>query len=225
CPTLLLISFYVPSRPTATPDIHPLSLHDALPIYWSTPDTQKEHTMADNPTIEGLSQEDRTFEPPPEFAAQANVTAEEYDKAEADRIGFLAEKADRITWAEPFELVVDGSDAPLAKWYLGGKLNDVYNCVDRNVEAGLDDRIAYHFEGEGGDTRTITYADLMREVSKAANALIELCVQTGDRVAIYMPMIPVTVFSILAFARIGSPHTVIFFGFLNLAIAHRIQQC
>src|SRR5699024_3756511 len=183
CPTLLLISFYVPSRPTATPDIHPLSLHDALPIHWSTPDTQKEPTMADNPTIEGLSQEDRTFEPPPEFAAQATVTAEEYDKADADRIGVWAEKAVRITWAQPLVEVLDWSEAPFAKWYLGGKLNAAYNCVDRHVEAGLGDRIAYHFEGEGGDTRTITYADLMREVSKAANALIELGVQTGDRVA------------------------------------------
>ncbi|HIW45927.1 MAG TPA: acetate--CoA ligase [Candidatus Yaniella excrementigallinarum] len=181
--------------------------------------------MADNPTIEGLSQEDRTFEPPPEFAAQANVTAEEYDKAEADRIGFWAEKADRITWAEPFEEVVDWSDAPFAKWYLGGKLNAAYNCVDRHVEAGLGDRIAYHFEGEGGDTRTITYADLMREVSKAANALIELGVQTGDRVAIYMPMIPETVFAMLACARIGAPHTVIFGGFSDQAIADRIQDC
>src|SRR5699024_9207143 len=161
--------------------------------------------MADNPTIEGLSQEDRTFDPTPEFAAQANVTAEEYDKAEADGIGYWAEKADRITWAEPIEEVVDWSDAPVAKWYLGGQLNAAYHCVDRHVDAGLVDRIAYHFEGEGGDTRTITYADLMREVSKAANALIELGVQTGDRVAIYMPMIPETVFAMLACARIGAP--------------------
>src|SRR5699024_5004210 len=138
--------------------------------------------MADNPTIEGLSQEDRTFEPPPEFAAQANVTAEEYDKPEADRIGFWAEKADRITWADAFEAVVDWSDAPFAKSYLRGKLLAAYDCVDPHVEGRLGYRIAYHVEGEGGDSRTFAYADLMREVSKAANALIELGVHTGDRV-------------------------------------------
>src|SRR5690625_3596639 len=150
--------------------------------------------MTDNPTIQELSYEDRTFPPPPEFAAQANVQADEYDKAEADRLGFWAEKANRISWDTPFDEVLDWSDAPFAKWFTGGKLNAAYNCVDRHVEAGLGDRVAYYFEGEGGDTRTITYADLLREVSKAANALESLGVKTGDRVAIYMPMIPETVF-------------------------------
>lgn len=181
--------------------------------------------MAENPTIQELSYEGRTFDPPPEFVAQANVTAAEYDKADADRLGFWAEKAERITWDTPFNEVLDWSEAPFAKWYTGGKLNAAYNCVDRHVEAGLGDRIAYYFEGEGGDTRTITYADLMREVSKAANALVELGVQTGDRVAIYMPMIPETVFAMLACARIGAPHTVIFGGFSDQAIADRIRDC
>lgn len=181
--------------------------------------------MAENPTIQELSYEGRTFDPPPEFVAQANVTAAEYDKADADRLGFWAEKAERITWDTPFSEVLDWSEAPFAKWYTGGKLNAAYNCVDRHVEAGLGDRIAYYFEGEGGDTRTITYADLMREVSKAANALVELGVQTGDRVAIYMPMIPETVFAMLACARIGAPHTVIFGGFSDQAIADRIRDC
>ncbi|NLZ98238.1 MAG: AMP-binding protein, partial [Micrococcus sp.] len=181
--------------------------------------------MAENPTIEELSHEDRTFAPPPEFAANANVTAAEYEHAEADRLGFWAEKANRITWDTPFDEVLDWSEAPFAKWYTGGKLNAAYNCVDRHVEAGLGDRVAYYFVGEGGDTRTITYSDLLREVSKAANALIELGVKTGDRVALYMPMIPETVFAMLACARIGAPHTVIFGGFSDRAIADRIQDC
>jgi len=181
--------------------------------------------MATNHTIRELSHEERTFDPPPEFAAQANVTAEEYRKADEDRIGFWAEKAERITWDTPFEEVLDWSDAPFAKWYVGGKLNAAYNCVDRHVEAGLGDRVAYYFEGEGGDTRVITYSDLLREVSKAANTLIELGVKAGDRVGIYMPMIPETVFAMLACARIGAPHTVIFGGFSDRAIADRVKDC
>ena len=118
--------------------------------------------MAENPTIEELSHEDRTFAPPPEFATNANVTAAEYEHAEADRLGFWAEKANRITWDTPFDEVLDWSEAPFAKWYTGGKLNAAYNCVDRHVEAGLGDRVAYYFVGEGGDTRTITYSDLLR---------------------------------------------------------------
>src|SRR5690625_1199928 len=121
--------------------------------------------------------------------------------------------------------LLDWSDAPFAKWYVGGKLNAAYNCVDRHVEAGLGDRVAYYFEGEGGDTRVITYSDLLREVSKAANALIELGVKAGDRVGIYMPMIPETVFAMLACARIGAPHTVIFGGFSDRAIADRVKDC
>src|SRR5699024_1372938 len=164
---------------------------------------RKEHTMTNNPTIEELSHEGRTFPPPEEFAANANVTAEEYDKAAADRIGYWEEQAKRITWDTPFDTVLDWSDKPFATWYVGGRLNAAYNCVDRHVENGLGDRVAYYFEGESGDTRTITYSDLLREVSKAANALTELGVKTGDRVAIYMPMIPETVFAMLACARLG----------------------
>ncbi|MDN6745675.1 MAG: AMP-binding protein, partial [Brevibacterium sp.] len=181
--------------------------------------------MANNPTIEELSHEGRTFEPPEQFAAHANVTADEYDKAAADRIGYWGEQANRITWDEPFSEVLDWSDPPFAKLYVGGRLNAAYNCVDRHVEAGLGERVAYYFEGENGDTRTITYSDLLREVSKAANALIELGVKTGDRVAIYMPMIPETVFAMLACARIGAPHTVIFGGYSAHAISDRVKDC
>ncbi len=181
--------------------------------------------MPKDQTIAALGREDRSFAPPAEFAAQANVTAEAYDRAEADRLGFWGEQAERISWAEPFTEVLDWSDAPHAKWFVGGKLNAAYNCVDRHVEAGLGDRVAYHFEGEGGDTRTITYADLKDEVCKAANALVELGVKTGDRVALYMPMIPETVFAMLACARLGAPHTVIFGGFSSRAVADRIKDC
>ena len=112
--------------------------------------------MAENPTIEELSHEDRTFPPPPEFAANANATVAEYEHAESDRLGFWSEKANRITWDTSFDEVLDWSEAPFAKWYTGGKLNAAYNCVDRHVEAGLGDRVAYYFVGEGGDTRPAT---------------------------------------------------------------------
>ncbi len=121
--------------------------------------------------------------------------------------------------------MLDWSDPPFAKWFVGGKLNAAYNCLDRHVEAGRGDKVAYHFEGEPGDTRTITYAELHREVCQAANALTDLGVKAGDRIAIYMPMIPETVMAMLACARIGAPHTVVFGGFSADALKGRIQDC
>ncbi|WP_207022401.1 acetate--CoA ligase [Phycicoccus sp. DTK01] len=163
--------------------------------------------------------------PDPAFAAQANGTAEMYDEAAADHEGFWARQArERVTWAKDFDTTLDWSEAPFAKWFVGGELNVAYNCVDRHVEAGNGDRVAIHFEGEQGDTRTITYADLQREVSKAANALASLGVSTGDRVAVYMPMIPETVFTMLACARLGAPHSVIFGGFSAEALHTRIAD-
>ncbi|MBT9257792.1 acetate--CoA ligase [Phycicoccus sp. MAQZ13P-2] len=163
--------------------------------------------------------------PDPAFTAQANGTAEMYDEAAADHEGFWARQArERITWAKEFDTTLDWSEAPFAKWFVGGELNVAYNCVDRHVEAGNGDRVAIHFEGEQGDTRTITYADLQREVSKAANALASLGVSTGDRVAVYMPMIPETVFTMLACARLGAPHSVIFGGFSAEALHTRIAD-
>ena len=163
--------------------------------------------------------------PDPAFTAQANGTAALYDEAAADYEGFWARQArERITWSTDFERTLDWDDAPFAKWYVGGRLNVAYNCVDRHVEAGNGDRVAIHFEGEGGDTRTITYADLQREVCKTANALTELGVGTGDTVAIYMPMIPETVFTMLACARLGAPHSVIFGGFSAEALHTRIDD-
>ncbi|MGL4176892.1 MAG: acetate--CoA ligase [Dermatophilaceae bacterium] len=165
------------------------------------------------------------FAPDPAFAAQANGTADLYDAASADHEGFWAQQArERIAWASDFHTVLDWSDAPFATWFVGGTLNVAHNCVDRHVDAGHGERVAIHFEGEAGDTRTITYADLQREVCKAANALTELGVRTGDRVAIYLPMIPETVFTMLACARLGAPHSVVFGGFSAEALRTRIAD-
>jgi acetyl-CoA synthetase len=166
----------------------------------------------------------RSFPPPPELAAQANVGPEVYEEAARDRLGFWEKAARRLTWDREWDEVLDWSNPPFAKWFVGGKLNVAYNCVDRHVEAGHGEQVAYHWEGEPGDTRTITYAQLKDEVSKAANALLELGVQTGDRVAIYMPMIPETVIAMLACARIGAVHMVVFGGFSADALASRITD-
>ena len=182
--------------------------------------------MSQEPGLSNLMHEERRFDPPPELAAEANLTVEAYEEAAADRLAFWAKQAERLSWAEPFTDVLDWSDPPFAKWYVGGRLNAAYNCVDRHVEAGRGDKVAYHWVGEpADDTRTITYADLQREVNKASNALVELGVQTGDRVAIYMPMIPETVIAMLACARLGAPHTVVFGGFSADALATRIEDC
>jgi acetyl-CoA synthetase len=177
-------------------------------------------------TLSNLMHEERRFDPPAELAEHANLKADAYDEAAADRLAFWEKQADRLDWAKRWDTVLDWNDPPFAKWYVGGRLNAAYNCVDRHVEAGNGDRVAFHWVGEpADDTRTITYADLQAEVSKAANALVELGVQTGDRVAIYMPMIPETVVAMLACARIGAPHTVVFGGFSADALSGRIQDC
>jgi len=174
-------------------------------------------------TLSNLLTENRRFAPPPELAANANATADQYDLAGADRIAFWELQARRLSWAEPWQQALDWN-APFAKWFVGGKINLAYNCVDRHVEAGHGDKVAYHWEGEPGDTRTITYADLQREVSKTANALAELGIRTGDRVAIYMPMIPELPIAMLACARIGAPHSVVFGGFSAESLKGRIQD-
>src|SRR5471032_3342871 len=176
-------------------------------------------------TLSNLLHEERRFPPSPEFAAQANVKAEAYERAASDRLAFWEEAAGRLDWAKPWDTVLDWSNPPFAKWFVGGTLNAAYNCVDRHVLAGKGDRVAYHWEGEPGDTRTITYADLQQMVCKAANAMIELGVQKGDRVALYMPMIPETVVAMLACARLGAPHTVVFGGFSSDALRGRILDC
>ena len=177
-------------------------------------------------TLSNLSREERRFEPPAGLAEHANLTAEAYDRAEADREGFWAEQAGRLDWDRTWDRVLDWDNAPFAKWFVGGRINAAYNCVDRHVEAGNGDKVAFHWVGEpADDTRTLTYAELKDEVCRAANALLAMGVETGDRVAIYLPMIPEAVIAMLACARIGAPHTVVFGGFSSDALASRLTDC
>lgn len=176
-------------------------------------------------TLANLLKENRSFPPPEDLAAQANVTAEMIEQAHADPEAFWAEQAKRLSWGtEPTE-TLDWSNPPFAKWFADGKLNAAYNALDRHVEAGHGDRVAFHFEGDRGDSRGITYAELTAEVCKAANALTELGVKAGDRVGIYMPMIPETIIAMLACARLGAPHMVVFAGFSADALSSRIDDC
>src|SRR5258705_2081781 len=175
-------------------------------------------------TLANLLKEPRQFAPPPALADQANVTANAYGAASADRLGFWERQADRLHWHKKWDQVLDWSNPPFAKWFVGGELNVAYNCVDRHVEAGLGDRVAIHWEGEPGDTRTITYAELHRSVCQAANALLSLGVQPTDRVTIYMPMIPEAAIAMLACDRIGATHSVVFGGFSVDALRGRIQD-
>ncbi|GGC32082.1 acetyl-coenzyme A synthetase [Brevibacterium sediminis] len=172
---------------------------------------------------ETAAEQTETFAPPEQFAAAANVKADEYERAEADYLGFWAEQSrELVDWHEDFDEILDWTNPPFAKWFVGGKLNVAYNCLDRHVLAGNGDRVAINFEGEPGDSRTFTYAELLAEVSKAANTLIDLGVKTGDRVAIYLPMIPEAVISMLACARLGAAHSVVFGGFSADALHSRI---
>jgi acetyl-CoA synthetase len=182
-------------------------------------------SLEQRPEIEALMAEKRTFPPDSQFTAQANATASLYEEAERDYEAFWAKLArDRISWFTPFETTLEW-DLPFARWFTGGELNVSYNCVDRHVERGLGHKVAYHWIGEPGDTRSLTFSDLHREVQKAANALKELGIRKGDRVAIYMPMIPELPIAMLACARLGAPHTVVFGGFSAEALSGRINDC
>ncbi len=174
-------------------------------------------------SIENLGNENRHFPPSAEFVAQANFKADIYATADADRLAFWETQARELTWDQPWQSVLDWQ-VPYAKWFVGGKLNASVNALDRHVAAGRGNRVAFHFEGEPGDTRTITYADLLTDVKKAANALTEIGVKAGDRVAIYMPMIPEAAVAMLACARIGAAHSVVFGGFSADALLSRIQD-
>ncbi len=172
--------------------------------------------------LSALLHETRRFDPPPEFAARANAQPGIYEEAAADPLGWWEREAGRLTWDHHWDRALEW-DLPYAKWFVGGRLNAAYNCVDRHVEAGRGDRVAFYWVGEPeGDNRTITYADLQRLVCQAANALSELGVGAGDRVAIYMPMVPEAVVAMLACARLGAPHSVIFGGFSAEALSSRI---
>ncbi len=174
--------------------------------------------------FEALLQENRLFPPPESFQAQANVqNSEIYDMARKDRLGFWAKQAERITWFEPWTQVLDWQP-PFAQWFVGGKLNAAYNCLDRHVEGWRRNKAAIIFEGEPGDSRVLTYQDLHREVSQFANVLKSLGVHKGDRVTIYLPMIPEAAIAMLACARIGAPHSVVFGGFSAESLRDRIND-
>lgn len=174
-------------------------------------------------SIENLSSENRTFPPSKEFSAQANAQPDIYAQAENDRLKFWEEQASFLTWHQKWDTVLDWQ-SPFAKWFVGGKLNATVSALDTHVAQGRGSRIAFHFEGEPGDTRTITYEELLKDVSQAANALIEIGIKAGDRVAIYMPLIPEAVIAMLACARIGAIHSVVFGGFSADALLSRIQD-
>ncbi|KIP52789.1 acetate--CoA ligase [Leucobacter komagatae] len=184
----------------------------------------------DHGTIESLSSlahdAQESYPPPTEFRAQANQNSSDiYLRAAADPEAYWAEQAqNRLTWQKPFTEVLDWTNPPFAKWFADGELNVAENCLDRHVANGLGDRVAYHFEGEPGDTRTITYAELTHEVKRAANMLTSLGVTAGDRVAIYMPLIPETVIAMLAVVRLGAAHSVVFGGFSAESLRSRIDD-
>ncbi|MEE3065316.1 MAG: acetate--CoA ligase [Actinomycetota bacterium] len=174
---------------------------------------------------EGSSSHPASYPPPAQFVEQANAREDLYREADEDRLAFWAKQANRLTWAKPFTEVLDWSQAPFAKWFSDGTLNVAYNCVDRHVEAGLGDRVAIHWEGEPvGDSRSLTYSDLQDEVCKAANALTDLGLVAGDRAAIYLPLIPEAVIAMLACARLGVMHSVVFAGFTAKALRARIAD-
>ena len=175
-------------------------------------------------TLEGLLQEGRTFPPPEGFRKTAlDTDATVYDDAERDWQGFWATQALALDWSREWEKILDW-DLPFAKWFVGGKLNAAYNCLDRHVEGGHGEQVAFHWEGEPGDTRTVTYRELLDETCRVANALRSFGVEKGDRVAIYMGMVPETVAAMLACARIGAPHSVVFGGFSAQSLRDRIDD-
>jgi acetyl-CoA synthetase len=177
------------------------------------------------PTIEDYFLEERTFPPPPEFKAAALTSDDSlYREADADYEAFWARQArELLTWNSDFDTTLEW-ELPFAKWFVGGTLNVSENCLDRHVANGIGDRVAYHWEGEPGDTRTITYSDLLEEVKKFANVLKGLGLEKGDRVAIYMPMIPELPVAMLACTRIGVAHSVIFGGFSPDSIIDRVHD-
>jgi acetyl-CoA synthetase len=181
--------------------------------------------MSDSPQGGNLLHEERRFPPSAEFQAAAIAKPELYAAAAKDRLGFWADQARGLLhWHTPFTQTLDWSNPPFARWFADGALNVSYNCLDRHVEAGLGDRVALHFEGEPGDSRAITYAELTTEVKKAANMLIAHGVKAGDRVILYMPLIPEAVIAMLAVARLGAIHSVVFGGFSAESLRARIDD-
>ncbi|QHC69778.1 acetate--CoA ligase [Rathayibacter sp. VKM Ac-2801] len=187
--------------------------------------TPPDAPAADRNAIDNLLHETRRFPPPADLAAGAVATAALYDEAAADRLAFWADRSrELLHWHRPFTRTLDWSEPPFAKWFDDGELNVAYNCLDRHVLAGHGDRVALHWEGEPGDSRSITYAELTAEVKRAANLLTSLGVRAGDRVAIYLPMIPEAVVAMLAVARLGAVHSVVFGGFSAESLRARIDD-
>jgi acetyl-CoA synthetase len=175
--------------------------------------------------IEALLQENRTFPPSPEFVVQANANDPDiYERAAADPEGFWAGFAEELDWFEKWHTVLDWNP-PHAQWFIGGKLNVSVNCLDRHAYSDRKDKVAILFEGEPGDVRKITYGELLKEVCRFANGLKSLGVKKGDRVAVYMPMVPELAITLLACARIGTPHSVVFGGFSAESLRERINDC
>ena len=174
-------------------------------------------------SLENLSTENRTFAPSPEFTTQANAKSDLYAHADKNRLAFWDEQANALSWHKKWDKTLQW-DSPFAQWFVGGKINATVNALDRHVADGNGDRIAFHFEGEPGDTRSISYAQLLADVSKAAHALTEIGINSEDRVAIYMPLIPEAIVAMLACARIGAIHSVVFGGFSADALLSRIQD-
>jgi acetyl-CoA synthetase len=180
--------------------------------------------VSDVQHIEALLQEGRTFPPPPGFVERAVVSDPAiYERAAADPEAFWAEQASALEWSRPWDTVMEWTP-PFVKWFVGGRLNASVNCLDRHVRAGGGDTVAFHWEGEPGDTRTITYAELLAEVSRLANGLRSLGVEKGDRVNIYLGMVPELPIAMLACARIGAPHSVVFGGFSAESLRDRIND-
>ncbi|TBN55416.1 acetate--CoA ligase [Glaciihabitans arcticus] len=177
-----------------------------------------------NSSIDSLQNETRVFPPSPEFAANSVADAGLYARAAENRLEFWAEQARDLHWHKPFTETLDWSNPPFATWFADGQINVAYNCLDRHVLAGNGDRVAFHWEGEPGDTRTVTYAELTAEVKKVANVLLSLGIEQGDRVAIYLPVIPEAVIAMLAVARIGAVHSVVFGGFSAESIRSRVDD-
>ncbi len=183
--------------------------------------------MAEDPALEAeLEQlmEQQWFEPPAEFVAEALITdMSEHEAAAADPVGWWEKQAEALDWATPWEQALDDSKPPFYKWFSGGSLNVSYNCVDRHVEAGNGERVAFHWHGEEGGERTVTYNELLDQVQRAANALKARGIGPGDVVGIYLPMIPEVVVAMLACARIGAPHNVVFGGFSVDSVRERME--
>jgi acetyl-CoA synthetase len=180
--------------------------------------------LSEQHEVENALTETSSFEPSKDFAANAIAKPEIYAQAKENRLEFWAEKARDLHWHKPFTETLDFSNAPFAKWFADGELNVSYNCLDRHVEAGWGKRVALFFEGEPGDTQVYTYLGLLKAVKKAANVLIRMGIEPGDRVAIYMPMIPEAIIAMQAVARVGAVHSVVFGGFSAESLASRIQD-